>query len=64
MADDRYVDEVEVFPTANGQYAYRGVSNNGKVLHHSEEYPTDEVAGQMAHKYADQLGVPVTFVDD
>jgi len=50
MADDNYLDVVEVFKGKDNQYYYRGKSNNGETLFTSEGYTMPSNATDAAQK--------------
>jgi uncharacterized protein YegP (UPF0339 family) len=61
MADDQYVDIVEVFKGKDKQWYYRAQSNNGEILFTSEGYvdKSDAVkyAGDIAEMHAASVEV-------
>ena len=50
MADDKYLDVVEVFKGEDRQYYYRGKSNNGETLFTSEGFTMPSTALRAAQK--------------
>lgn len=59
MADDKYVDQMEVFQGEDDKWYYRAKSNNGKTLFTSEGYNQKSSAVDYAGWLADQHKVSV-----